>query len=151
MKTLVRLRRDNFQYGQFCTTTRSTKNQMMNCLRFLTCVRRRPVKRKPFRLLARLALLTVLVLCPGLFAGPASGSEEDIAHWFTLQAMVTTTPAQAGGSWGASYQVTDDRVAASRTYYYKLEDVNFAGNSTLHGPVSARVRAPGGTSLQSNH
>jgi hypothetical protein len=60
-------------------------------------------------------------------------------------------PAQGGGSWGATYQVTDDRVVAGRTYYYKLEDVNFAGNSTLHGPVSARVRAPGGTSLQSNH
>lgn len=49
-------------------------------------------------------------------------------------------PAEGGVSWGATYEFADDRVVSGRTYYYKLEDVNFAGDGTLHGPVSARVR-----------
>jgi hypothetical protein len=52
-------------------------------------------------------------------------------------------PAEGGVSWGAGYAFTDWRVAAGKTYFYKLEDVNFAGDSTLHGPVPARVQGPG--------
>jgi len=53
-------------------------------------------------------------------------------------------PAEGGVSWGATYEATDNRVTTGQTYYYKLEDVNFAGDGTLHGPVSARVRPLGG-------
>jgi len=53
-------------------------------------------------------------------------------------------PAQGGSSWGAEYQFIDSLVESGRTYFYKLEDVNFAGDSTLHGPVSAKVRPLGG-------
>ncbi len=52
-------------------------------------------------------------------------------------------PAEGGVSWGAAYEFTDNRVTAGRTYYYKLEDVNFAGDGTLHGPVSVKVGTPG--------
>ena len=49
-------------------------------------------------------------------------------------------PSQAPGSpVGAVYIWTDSAVRAGRIYYYKLEDVDIYGNSTLHGPV--RVKA----------
>ena len=66
---------------------------MEYCVRSLMCVRRRPVKRKPFRLLANLVLLMAFAPCPGALAGQATGQEPDIAHWFTLKAMVNTRPA----------------------------------------------------------
>jgi len=56
----------------------------------------------------------------------------------------TLIPAEGGTTWGALYQFIDDRVASGHTYYYKLEDVDFTGDSTHHGPIEARVR-PGGT------
>jgi hypothetical protein len=39
---------------------------------------------------------------------------------------------------GASYSFLDQRLPPG-TYYYKLEDVDFNGVTTLHGPVSATV------------
>jgi hypothetical protein len=39
---------------------------------------------------------------------------------------------------GASYSFLDQRLLPG-TYYYKLEDVDFNGVTTLHGPVSATV------------
>lgn len=39
---------------------------------------------------------------------------------------------------GASYSFLDQRLLPA-TYYYKLEDVDFNGVTTLHGPVSATV------------
>lgn len=59
-------------------------------------------------------------------------------------------PTRGGGSWGALYDFSDDRVASGRTYFYKLEDVTLAGHGTLHGPVSAKVRAPGGMGSQTD-
>jgi len=52
-------------------------------------------------------------------------------------------PAEGGASWGAAYRVDDTGVTSGRRYFYKLEDVNLAGDSTLHGPVAATVRKPG--------
>jgi len=48
-------------------------------------------------------------------------------------------PAEGGVSWGAEYVFSDERVVPGRLYHYKLEDVNYAGEGTLHGPVSART------------
>jgi hypothetical protein len=45
-------------------------------------------------------------------------------------------PGQPGG---AVYVWTDSTVQVGRTYYYKLEDVDIYGYTTLHGPV--RVKA----------
>ncbi len=39
---------------------------------------------------------------------------------------------------GASYSFLNKGLAAG-TYYYKLEDVDYYGVTTLHGPVSAAV------------
>jgi hypothetical protein len=49
----------------------------------------------------------------------------------------TLIPAQGDPVSGASYTYTDDDVIQGNTYYYKLEDVDTRGVSTLHGPVSA--------------
>lgn len=46
-------------------------------------------------------------------------------------------PAEGSPSEGAVYTFVDDDVKNRKTYYYKLEDVDLAGTSTLHGPVSA--------------
>ena len=41
---------------------------------------------------------------------------------------------------GASYEFIDNDVQNRKTYYYKLEDIDLNGNSTMHGPVSATPR-----------
>jgi hypothetical protein len=41
---------------------------------------------------------------------------------------------------GASYAFVDADVQNRKTYYYKLEDINLNGTSTMHGPVSAIPR-----------
>jgi hypothetical protein len=42
---------------------------------------------------------------------------------------------------GGSYVFTDTDVVAGRTYYYQLEDVEFDGTSTRHGPIEAKAAA----------
>ena len=49
-------------------------------------------------------------------------------------------PAEGNGTSGASYQYIDNDVKNRTTYYYKLEDIDLSGNSTMHGPVSAMLR-----------
>jgi hypothetical protein len=41
---------------------------------------------------------------------------------------------------GASYEFTDTNVQNRKTYWYKLEDINLNGTSTMHEPVSATPR-----------
>ncbi len=48
-------------------------------------------------------------------------------------------PGQGNPDTGASYEYVDGDVIKGVTYYYKLEDVDLHGVSTLHGPVSARA------------
>jgi hypothetical protein len=47
----------------------------------------------------------------------------------------TTTPSS-----GATYEFADGDVENRNTYYYKLEDVDIYGTSTIHGPVKATPR-----------
>jgi hypothetical protein len=49
-------------------------------------------------------------------------------------------PAKGSSTQGASYEFTDNNVQNRKTYYYKLEDIDLNGNSTMHGPVSATPR-----------
>ena len=80
-----------------------------------------------------------------------TGSEVDTAGfniWRSASATGTFTkvnatviPAQGTGVGGASYTWTDTNVSAGQTWYYKLEDIDSSGVSTLHGPVSATVGA----------
>jgi len=48
--------------------------------------------------------------------------------------------AQGSPTQSAAYEYVDKDVKSRKTYYYKLEDVNVNGTSTLHGPVSATPR-----------
>jgi hypothetical protein len=52
----------------------------------------------------------------------------------------TLIPAQGSSTQGASYEFTDKDVQNRKTYYYKLEDIDLNGTSTMHGPVSATPR-----------
>ncbi len=62
--------------------------------------------------------------------------------------LLTYVPAQAPGSTqGAVYQVQDAAVQAGYTYWYWLEDSDFGGQTTLHGPVSATMPAPTAVTL----
>ncbi|MCX5904611.1 MAG: hypothetical protein NTV89_14355 [Proteobacteria bacterium] len=49
-------------------------------------------------------------------------------------------PAQGSSTQGASYEFIDNDVLNRKTYYYKLEDIDLNGASTMHGPVSATPR-----------
>jgi hypothetical protein len=49
-------------------------------------------------------------------------------------------PAEGSATQGASYEFVDDDVQNRKTYYYKLEDIDLNGQSTMHGPVSATPR-----------
>jgi hypothetical protein len=49
-------------------------------------------------------------------------------------------PAEGFPTEGTSYQYVDDDVKNRKTYYYKLEDIDLNGTSTMHGPVSATPR-----------
>jgi len=46
-------------------------------------------------------------------------------------------PAQGSATEGAAYGFTDTDAKNRKTYFYKLEDVDLNGASTMHGPVSA--------------
>jgi predicted extracellular nuclease len=60
----------------------------------------------------------------------------------------TLIPSQEPGAvFGAVYSWQDSDVQSGITYYYKLEDVEVGGTSTLHGPVSAVVQNPTKISL----
>ena len=41
---------------------------------------------------------------------------------------------------GSSYEFVDSGLQNRKTYYYKLEDIDLNGQSTMHGPVSATPR-----------
>ena len=48
--------------------------------------------------------------------------------------------AEGSATQGASYKFIDTDVQNRKTYYYKLEDIDLNGISTMHGPVSATPR-----------
>jgi parallel beta-helix repeat protein len=45
-------------------------------------------------------------------------------------------PAEGTSTSGATYKYVDNDVQNRKTYYYKLEDIDLHGKSTMHGPVS---------------
>jgi hypothetical protein len=49
-------------------------------------------------------------------------------------------PAHGSSTQGASYEFIDKDVKNRKPYYYKLEDIDFNGISTMHGPMSATPR-----------
>jgi len=49
-------------------------------------------------------------------------------------------PATGGSTQGAFYSFVDQELMNRFVYYYKLEDIDFMGKSTFHGPVRAVPR-----------
>lgn len=49
-------------------------------------------------------------------------------------------PAKKNASSGTKYKFKDKNISKGNTYWYKLEDIDTAGNSTLHEPVSVKVK-----------
>jgi hypothetical protein len=57
-----------------------------------------------------------------------------------IKINLSLIPAQGSSTQGASYESVDKDVKNRKTYYYKLEDIDLNGTSTMHGPVSAMPR-----------
>ena len=49
-------------------------------------------------------------------------------------------PVKGSSTEGSSYEFTDTDLQNRKTYYYKLEDIDLNGTSTMHGPGSAKPR-----------
>ncbi|MCX5903833.1 MAG: DUF1566 domain-containing protein [Proteobacteria bacterium] len=65
-------------------------------------------------------------------------SESDNGQYIKINALLIT--AQGSSTQGASYEFMDTNVQNRKTYYYKLEDIDLNGKTTMHGPVSAMPR-----------
>jgi hypothetical protein len=65
-------------------------------------------------------------------------SESEDGKYVKINAKLI--PAKGSPVKGALYEFVDGGVKNTKTYYYKLEDVDLKGTSTLHGPVSATPR-----------
>ena len=63
----------------------------------------------------------------------------DTANGIYSQITDTLIPAESGPTWGAEYAYEDFDVEPGPTYSYELEDIDYSGVSTFHGPVSATV------------
>jgi hypothetical protein len=57
-----------------------------------------------------------------------------------IQINSSLIPAKGSSTQGASYEFVDTDVKNRKTYYYKLEDIDLNGTSTMHGPKSATPR-----------
>ena len=69
----------------------------------------------------------------------SSGSVFDPAT--VVQVNGALIPSEAVFGQGASYTMVDEAAPAG-VWHYFLEDVDFSGNTALHGPVSANTSAP---------
>jgi predicted transglutaminase-like cysteine proteinase len=49
-------------------------------------------------------------------------------------------PSEGSTTQGASYEFVDNDVRNGKKYFYKLEDIDKNGTSTLHGPVKVKVK-----------
>ncbi len=57
-----------------------------------------------------------------------------------IQTNEDLIPAEGSATEGAAYGFVDDGVQNRKTYWYKLEDIDLNGVSTMHGPVRATPR-----------
>jgi hypothetical protein len=65
-------------------------------------------------------------------------SESENGHYIKINTSII--PAQGSSTQGATYEFVDNDVQNRKTCFYKLEDIDLNGNSTMHGPVSAIPR-----------
>ena len=64
-------------------------------------------------------------------------SKEDSEY---IKINTSLIPAAGSSTQGASYEFADSNVQNRKTYYYKLEDIDLNGTSTMRGPVKATPR-----------
>ena len=65
-------------------------------------------------------------------------AETENGSYIKINAALIST--KGSSTQGASYEFVDNDVQNRKTYYYKLEDIDLEGKSTMHGPVSATPR-----------
>lgn len=65
-------------------------------------------------------------------------AEAENSNYIRINASLI--PAKGSSTQGASYEFIDSDVQNRVTYYYRLEDIDLSGKSTIHGPVSATPR-----------
>ena len=65
-------------------------------------------------------------------------AESEYGNYIKINSSLV--PAQGSSTQGASYEFVDKDVQNRKTYYYKLEDIDLNGTSTMHGPVNATPR-----------
>jgi hypothetical protein len=65
-------------------------------------------------------------------------AESDEGEYVKINAALI--PAKGSLTQGASYAFVDSGVRAWKPYWYKIEDLDLAGNSTMHGPVKVSPR-----------
>jgi hypothetical protein len=68
-------------------------------------------------------------------------SESKDGNYVKINASLIS--AEGSPTTGATYQFVDKDVKNRTAYYYKLEDIDLNGTSTMHGPVSAEPRRLG--------
>jgi len=64
-------------------------------------------------------------------------SEQEDGTYFQITEDLIS--AEGGSTWGAAYEYEDFDVEPDPTYFYELEDIDYSGTSTFHGPVSATL------------
>jgi len=64
-------------------------------------------------------------------------SESENGNYAKINKKLIT--AKGSTTKGAEYSLVDKKVKSGKTYYYKLEDIDRNGTSTLHGPKSVKV------------
>jgi hypothetical protein len=55
--------------------------------------------------------------------------------WYTR--ITHLIPSQGTPTQGAKYSHLDTAIEPGKTYFYKLEDISYSGDSTFHGPVAS--------------
>lgn len=60
-------------------------------------------------------------------------------------------PAEGDPVTGASYSYLDTAALGETIYYYQLEDIDFFGVSTIHGPVNTATGLTGGPSRENTY
>ena len=63
-------------------------------------------------------------------------SESEDGKYIKINASLI--PAKGSPTHGTSYEFVDEDMKNTKTYYYKLEDIDMNGVSTKHGPVKAK-------------
>ena len=65
-------------------------------------------------------------------------SQSENGNYIKINASLI--PAKGSSTQGASYEFIDSGLRNGKTYYYKLEDIELNGKSTMHGPATATPR-----------